>query len=571
MKMATVWRAGSASDPGLERSINEDRVFVDDARGLFMVVDGLGGHAAGETAAATAVEVIEKELRGARSIDEVAIRKAITAANNQIYALSAANAAWRGMACVLTLAVASGDRFLIGHVGDSRLYLFWNGALTKITSDHSPVGELEDSGQLTEEQAMHHPRRNEVFRDVGSYPHLESDAELIETKSIQFPSDGALLLCSDGLTDLVKASDITRVLEKYDGDAARIANLLVDAANAAGGRDNISVVFVPGPAFLGSESATSAEGRNRHATTRMRKENANTRSFFRNLLLLAVGGALGLGGWQAYQHYVNKTAEPVVAPAPAPHIPREILVDASNANGIISALAEALPGDTITIPPGEYLGPLVLKDRVNLAGQSERRVIVRSNPAVTTDAGIGIVAQGVKEGHIKGIHIEGTDTHPLRTGLLINDSSIEAEDLEVTGAIESGIHIEGDSHPLVIGSSFHANAGPGVVVRGLSTPRFVDNRIADNGRVPGALHAGIEISNEAQPTLSHNEILHNGLAPVFPLALDEEIHSKNTFDAAPAGKPGVKRHVPAVPPATTTKPDAKPNAIGHPSKPLTEA
>ena len=155
----------------------------------------------------------------------------------------------------------------------------------------------------------------------------------------------------------------------------------MDAANAAGGRDNISVVFVPGPAFLGAESATSAEGRNRHATTRMRKENTNTRSFFRNLLLLAVGGALGLGGWQAYQHYVNKPAEPVVAPAPPPHIPREILVDASNANGIVSALAEALPGDTITIPPGEYLGPLILKDRVNLAGQSERRVIVRSSPA----------------------------------------------------------------------------------------------------------------------------------------------------------------------------------------------
>jgi hypothetical protein len=159
----------------------------------------------------------------------------------------------------------------------------------------------------------------------------------------------------------------------------------------------------------------------------------------------------------------------------------------------------------------------------------------------------------------------------LRTGLLINDSSIEAENIEVTGALESGIHIEGDSHPLVIGGSFHGNAGPGVIVRGPCTPRFVDNRIADNGRVPGAPHAGIEISNEAQPTLSHNEILHNGLPAVFPLALDEEIRSKNTIDAGPAGKPAVKHHAPAAPPANSTKPDLKPNAIGHPSKPLTEA
>jgi len=124
MKMATVWRAGSVTDPGLQRDINEDRVFVDEARGLFMVVDGLGGHAAGETAAETAVNVIEKELRAARLIDEAYIRKAITAANNEIFALSEANPAWRGMACVLTLAVAAGDKFLVGHVGDSRLYLF---------------------------------------------------------------------------------------------------------------------------------------------------------------------------------------------------------------------------------------------------------------------------------------------------------------------------------------------------------------------------------------------------------------------------------------------------------------
>ena len=200
-KMATLWRAGSVSDPGLERSINEDRVLVDDTRGFFLVVDGLGGHAAGETAAETAIDIIGKELRTARIIDEAAIRKAITAANNEIFRLSDANASWRGMACVLTLAVAVGDQFLIGHVGDSRLYLFWNGKLQKVTLDHSPVGELEDSVKLSEDQAMHHPRRNEVFRDVGSFPHQPNDPRFIETKQIAFPPDAALLLCSDGLSD----------------------------------------------------------------------------------------------------------------------------------------------------------------------------------------------------------------------------------------------------------------------------------------------------------------------------------------------------------------------------------
>ncbi len=306
MKMATLWKAGSASDPGLQRTINEDRILVDDARGVFMVVDGLGGHAAGETAAETAVDVIGKELRAARVIDEACVRKAITAANNEIYRLSEANASWRGMACVLTLAVASGEEFLVGHVGDSRLYSFWNGKLQKMTLDHSPVGELEDGGQLTEEEAMHHPRRNEVFRDVGSYARTPDDPRFIETSRFAFHSDAALLLCSDGLTDLVNAAEITRIIERYDGDSQRIAQLLVQAANAAGGRDNISVIFVPGPEFLGAESAALAEGRNRHATTRMRTGKSSSGGFFRTLFVLAIGVLLGLGGWLLYSRYRNQ-------------------------------------------------------------------------------------------------------------------------------------------------------------------------------------------------------------------------------------------------------------------------
>jgi serine/threonine protein phosphatase PrpC len=574
MKTATIWRAGSATDPGLERSINEDRVLVDDARGVFMVVDGLGGHAAGETAAATAVDVIEKELRAARVMDEASIRKAITAANNEIYALSEGNAAWRGMACVLTLAVASGDRFLVGHVGDSRLYLFWNGKLQKMTLDHSPVGELEDAGELTEEQAMHHPRRNEVFRDVGSYPHSPDDPRFIEIRQFEFRADAALLLCSDGLSDLVKAAEMTRILERYDGNATQIAQLLIEAANAAGGRDNISAVFVPGPEFLGAESAALAEGRNRHATTRMRTGKTGTRGFLGSLMLLAIGILLGLGGWRVYDHYANPPAPPIAQTVTPPHIPRDIQVEANNSKGIIDALAEALPGDTILVPAGEYLGPLILKDRVNIVAQSVHRVIVRSDPASPANAGIAVLAQGVKEARVKGLYLKGDETHPLHIGLSIEDSSVEAEDIEVSGALDCGARVQGDSHPLIVASSFHSNSGPGVIVRGPSSPRLVDNRIADNGRVAGAPHAGIEIGNEAQPTLLHNEILHNGLPAVFPLALDEEIRAKNTIDAGPAGKQLVKPHSaepigkPGVKPI---KPEVKPNAIGHPSKPPIEA
>jgi serine/threonine protein phosphatase PrpC len=557
MRTAAIGRAGSASDAGLQRSINEDRVFVDDARGIFMVVDGLGGHAAGETAAQTAVSVIEREFRGSLDIDEERISKAITAANNEIYALANSNPAWRGMACVLTLAVASGDQFLVGHVGDSRLYVYWNGKLQKITSDHSPVGELEDGGELTEEEAMHHPRRNEVFRDVGSYPHSADDPRFIELKRFRFRPDAALLLCSDGLSDLVKSTEMIRILEHYDGDATRIAQLLVEAANTAGGRDNISVIFVPGPEFLGTESATLSDGRSRHGTTRMRSVAKTSRGWARNVLLVLIGMLIGGLGLLRYSSFLAEKPEPTATAIAVPHTPKDIPVDAADSLGIEKALASALPGDTIVVPPGDYLGPLLLKDRVSIVAQSPHHVIVRSDPASVSDAGIAIVARGVKEGRIKGLHLTGDETHPLRIGLLIADSSIEAEDIEISNALEAGLRIEGDSHPLVMGSSFHSNAGPGVVVRGESAPRLVGNRIVENGRVPGSPKAGIEIDNDSQPTLLHNEILKNGLPATFPPALDEEIRGRNTVDTSGA-KPAAKPRTPA------PKPVLKPNTATHP-------
>jgi hypothetical protein len=376
-----------------------------------------------------------------------------------------------------------------------------------------------------------------------------------------------LLLCSDGLSDLIKSSEMTRILERYDGDATRIAQLLVEAANAAGGRDNISVVFVPGPEFLGAESATLAEGRNRHATTRMRSDKKATRGFFRNLTLLVVGMLLGLAGWRAYDYFVNKPAPPVVQTVAPPHIPREIQVAANNPYGIVEALAEALPGDTILVPSGEYLGPLILKDRVNILSQSVHHSLVRSDPSSATDPTTAVIARGVKEGRVKGLYLKGDETHPLHVGMLIADSGIEVEDIEVSGALECGLRIEGDSRPLVLASDFHSNSGAGVIVGGQSAPRLMDNHIIDNGHVTGALHAGIEISNQAQPTLLNNEILHNGLPAVFPLALDDEIRAKNKVDLGNSGKATAQPHSPALKP----KQEVKPNAIGHPLRPVTEA
>ena len=270
MAAAVQWRSGVATDTGLVRTSNEDRYWIDDDNGIFLVVDGVGGHPAGETAAETAVEVIREELQAdgesAGGEAEQRVRRAITAANNRIYSTAHDSGDLRGMACVLTLAVVDEAEVVIGHVGDSRLYLIWNGSIRKLTSDHSPVGEGEDAGELTEEEAMLHPRRNEVFRDVGTRPREADDHSFIEIRRCHFKPEAAFLLCSDGLSDVLPSAAIRDIVERYRGDASQVARELVAAANEAGGKDNITALFVAGSEFRPS----LREARARHATTRMR-------------------------------------------------------------------------------------------------------------------------------------------------------------------------------------------------------------------------------------------------------------------------------------------------------------
>src|SRR5262245_51809767 len=157
------------------------------------------------------------------------------------------------MACVLTVAVIEHSHATIGHVGDTRLYKLRNDRIEKITRDHSPVGEREDSRELSELQAMRHPRRNEVYRDVGSEPHEPDDAEFVDIEKISFEADAALLLCSDGLSDLVDSGTIGDVVNQCVGEPEAVTRALIEMANAAGGKDNITVVYVEGEKFAASQ------------------------------------------------------------------------------------------------------------------------------------------------------------------------------------------------------------------------------------------------------------------------------------------------------------------------------
>ncbi|HUI80984.1 MAG TPA: protein phosphatase 2C domain-containing protein [Bryobacteraceae bacterium] len=285
--------AGGATDTGLVRERNEDRYWIDSDRGVFLVVDGLGGQCAGELAAETALEQIRETMLAGELSAEERVRTAITRANNHIFETAQRDMDRHGMACVLTLAVVENGEITIGHVGDSRLYLVWDGAMRKLTSDHSPVGEDEEAGALTEEEAMRHPRRNEVFRDVGSQLRHAGDDDFIDIRRCRFRPDAAILLCSDGLTDQLTEAEVRAIVERYDGDASRVAAELVDAANDAGGKDNTTALFVAGPLF-GNRRAT----RPRFAATRVRNP---VRLLTGRAAFLTYGLLLGMLLWAVFR------------------------------------------------------------------------------------------------------------------------------------------------------------------------------------------------------------------------------------------------------------------------------
>jgi serine/threonine protein phosphatase PrpC len=224
---------GGATDQGQVRDNNEDGYVVDRRLQLFAIADGMGGHRAGEVASATALEALRASVASGSGLGD-----AIAVANAAVYAKATDDESLEGMGTTLTAIVPDRDGVLLGHVGDSRAYLLRDGELRQISTDHSLVQEFVREGRLTQEQAAVHPQRSIVTRAIGVEPEVEIDVSPVHLQ----PGD-RLLLCSDGLSDMLHSSDIAGLLRR-ESDPTRAANLLVDAANAAGGEDNITTIVV---------------------------------------------------------------------------------------------------------------------------------------------------------------------------------------------------------------------------------------------------------------------------------------------------------------------------------------
>ncbi|MFC1737395.1 Stp1/IreP family PP2C-type Ser/Thr phosphatase [Candidatus Hydrogenedentota bacterium] len=242
--------SGAVTDTGMVREINEDSFGVFEDVGLYIVADGMGGHAAGEVASKMAVETVGEIVRkdvlgkssGTKTIDpEVGaglLKGAVTEANTRIFAHQEKNESAAGMGTTLVSMLSLDDCFVIAHVGDSRLYQIRSGQTLQVTEDHSLVAEQLRMKLITEEEALTHKYRNVVTRSLGPMNEVEVDLKVVQ------PCDGDIfLLCSDGLSGLVQAEDLAEIVIE-DGDLDAICEQLVKLANDRGGNDNITVVLV---------------------------------------------------------------------------------------------------------------------------------------------------------------------------------------------------------------------------------------------------------------------------------------------------------------------------------------
>lgn len=248
----------SASDTGRARNNNEDSVVVDEPAALAVLADGMGGYNAGEVASGMATSFIKAELgrwlgEASEAATDTDVRRAmdicVDNANRAIFNAANSNPQYAGMGTTLVVAVFRESRLLLGHIGDSRAYRWREGLLEQITRDHSLLQEQIDAGIITPEQAAVSSNKNLVTRAVGV-----EDTVLLETHLHHTQPGDLILMCSDGLSDMVDDEDIASVLRTHDSlDEA--VEALVQAANDAGGRDNISVILVQA---LGSAPAARA-------------------------------------------------------------------------------------------------------------------------------------------------------------------------------------------------------------------------------------------------------------------------------------------------------------------------
>ena len=234
-------RVGFRTHTGRVRSVNEDSLLVDSDLGLFIVADGLGGHNAGDVASSIAVREIAHRIRVGMSEGKnpvLLVQRAVTGANGVILKIGNENPQWDNMGTTVVVALYNDDQFILCHVGDSRIYSIGVAGAQLLTEDHTFVEEWVRAGTITRAEARIHAARHGLTMALGV------DADIAPVLAcLPWHGNDCLLLCSDGLTEMLDEVTLAEIVQDYD-DPDQACQVLVDRANSAGGIDNISVILV---------------------------------------------------------------------------------------------------------------------------------------------------------------------------------------------------------------------------------------------------------------------------------------------------------------------------------------
>lgn len=434
------WRVGYRIDQGMVRPNLEDRVLVvpDDSpvekNGVFLVVDGVGGHAAGEVAAQIAKDTFQEYLHPTGDAPtEQRIQKAVRTTIERIREQARNNQAYGGMACVLTVAVLDEPHLIVGHIGDTRLYVgtvnpeTGQTKLEQQTDDHTITGVLLKTEHITAEEARTHPQRNKILRLLGLEDPPENDDDLLDILHLTLNPDQLFLLCSDGLTDELHPDTIAEILHAHAGDPDKAAKILIDKANEAGGHDNLTVIVVTGEHY-----ATTVERQARSKAPEPKSTNGGSRA---GLLLSGLLGLL-IGGALAHMFLPNRASPPVPPPNPGPH-----LMLAPTTDVLRQQLRKAQPGDVIRLAPGHYIGSFSIPPGVTLLSESldslNRATLL---PGAADSVVVSIRAPGPVR-RLIGLRILATDTTTY--GLYIQDAAADLVHLHIEGFQKAGLLADG--------------------------------------------------------------------------------------------------------------------------------
>lgn len=428
------------TDTGLVRGNNEDTFIAQTVmNGQYIIasaIDGVGGYSGGEVAAALARDnIIEYFGKSGRDIISM-MDESLVIANEKIYTERMEVKEHESMACVLTLAVIDmeNNEFHYIHVGDTRLYLLRDGSLIKLTKDQSFVGFLEDTGRLSEEAAMSHPKRNEINKALGFSRDLEQHGDYFETGRSPFLPGDMILLCSDGLTDMVTKKDITAVLTG-DSSLEEMAKKLISAANAKGGKDNITAVLVRNDKPFQKQQATkplaNAKKKVRESeeiqrsvtgsqTALPQNEPARRKKTLAMTILSILCTVFLLSSiyllWQLGSRKEKLAEQKIISPAPLKTVSEQNLIRA------LSTFA----GDTLVLSDSVYTNPIMVTDTLRIA-KDTLYILAKGNivfkrdssykgPALLVPAGnksivlSGLIFDGFEvgiESRSKGIKLEG--------------------------------------------------------------------------------------------------------------------------------------------------------------------